>query len=234
MIELLTAGTPNGHKVSIALEEMQLDYRYQAIDLGNREQKQDWFLALNPNGRIPVIIDHQPDFQTEPFVVFESGAILLYLAEKTGLLLPSDAAGKSRAMQWLMFQMGGLGPMMGQANVFLHYAEEKIPYAITRYQKETRRLLEVLDRGLRQQDYLAGTYSIADIANFSWARGYVWSGAEIDGLDNLAAWLERIAERPAVRAGLDIPASAAGDDADKEQDSEAREKIIHQARSFLV
>jgi len=231
MIELLTAGTPNGHKISIALEEMALDYKYRAIDLGSQEQKQEWFLELNPNGRIPVIIDHQPAFQAEPFTVFESGAILLYLAEKTGLFLPADTAGKSRVTQWLMFQMGGLGPMMGQANVFRHYAEEKIPYAIARYQKESRRLLEVLDRGLRNQDYLAGDYSIADMANFAWARGHEWSGASIEGLDNLAAWLERIAARPAVIAGLEIPAKMLGGD---EKNIEDQAKTISMAKSFLV
>lgn len=231
MIELLTAGTPNGHKISIALEEMALEYQYRAIDLGGQEQKQERFLALNPNGRIPVIIDHQPEFQAEPFVVFESGAILLYLAEKTGLFLPADTAAKSRVTQWLMFQMGGLGPMMGQANVFRHYADEKIPYAIARYEKETRRLLEVLDRGLRNCDYLVEEYSIADIANFSWARSYAWSGGSIDGLDNLAAWLERVAVRPAVIAGLEVPAKMLGGD---EKNAEDQAKTITLAKSFLV
>ena len=166
MIELLTAATPNGHKVSIALEEMNIPYQVRAINLSALEQKQDDFLALNPNGRIPVIIDHEND----DFVVFESGAILLYLAEKTGQLIPSDEKARSQVVQWLMFQMGGLGPMMGQANVFYRYAEEKIDYAIQRYQNESRRLLTVLDTQLQQHEYLAGDYSIADIANFSWAR----------------------------------------------------------------
>lgn len=231
MIELLTAGTPNGHKISIALEEMALPYKCRALDLGKREQKEEWFLKLNPNGRIPVIIDHQPSFQDEPFVVFESGAILLYLAEKTGLFLPKDEAGKSRVTQWLMFQMGGLGPMMGQANVFRHYADEKIPYAIARYEKESRRLFEVLERGLRDQEYLAGDYSIADIANFSWARGYSWSGVNLDGLNNVTAWLERIAARPAVKAGLEIPGTMLGGDEKKPED---QARTVDQAKSILV
>lgn len=231
MIELLTAGTPNGHKISIALEEMALPYQYRAINLGQREQKEEWFLKLNPNGRIPVIIDHEPRFQREPFVVFESGAILLYLAEKTGLLMPRDEAGKSRVTQWLMFQMGGLGPMMGQANVFRHYADEKIPYAIARYEKESRRLFEVLDRGLRDQEYLAGDYSIADIANFSWACGYAWSGVDVDDLENVSAWLERIAARPAVKKGLEIPAKMLGGDDKKPED---RANTINQGKSILV
>ena len=156
MIELLTAGTPNGHKVSIALEELEIPYQYRAISLDKREQKSESFLALNPNGRIPVIIDHAPLFQSEPYVVFESGAILIYLAEKSGKLLPSEPSNKYKVMQWLMFQMGGLGPMMGQSNVFRHYTESKIPYAITRYENETRRLLEVLNRGLTDQTFFSG------------------------------------------------------------------------------
>src|SRR5262245_5164009 len=144
MIELLTAGTPNGWKVSVALEEMELPYTVTAIDLGKKVQKEDWFLRLNPNGRIPVIVDHGND----DFVVFESGAILLYLAEKTGKLLPTDPKARSVAIQWLMFQMGGIGPMMGQANVFVKYAPERLPWAIDRYQRESRRLFEVLERRL--------------------------------------------------------------------------------------
>ena len=184
MIELLTAPTPNGQKASVTLEELGLPYTVRSIDLGKLDQKQDWFLALNPNGRIPVIIDHDND----DFVVFESGAILWYLAEKTGKLLPTDAKARSVAMQWLMFQMGGIGPMMGQANVFFRYAPEKIPYAIDRYQRESRRLIEVLDRRLGEAEYLAGTYSIADIANFCWVATHEWSGVSVDGLANVQRW----------------------------------------------
>ena len=201
MIELFTSETPNGWKVSIALEEMSLPYEYRHIRLSQREQKQDWYVKLNPNGRIPTIIDHDND----DFVVFESGAILIYLAEKTGLFLPRDVKGRSLVMQWLMFQMSGVGPMMGQANVFYRYAPEKIPYAIDRYQREVRRLLDILDRRLADHEYLAGDYSIADIATWPWARGYEWSGVSIDGLDHLRRWLDKVGARPAVQRGKDIP-----------------------------
>jgi glutathione S-transferase/GST-like protein len=224
MIELLTAGTPNGHKVSIALEELQLDYKVRRIALDKREQKQDWFLALNPNGRIPVIIDHGND----GFVVFESGAILVYLADLTGKLLPTDARERSVVMQWLMFQMGGLGPMMGQSNVFTRYAEQKIEYAINRYQKETRRLLEVLNTRLTDNEYLASAYSIADIANFAWARGHKWSGVEIDGLDHLQRWLTAIGARSAVERGLQVPSGTLAKD-----DSENAAEIIARAQKFV-
>lgn len=208
MIELLTAATPNGHKVSVTMEELGLPYTVRRIDLGAREQKEPWFLALNPNGRIPVIIDRGND----DFVVFESGAILWYLAEKAGGLLPDDPRGRSIAMQWLMFQMSGIGPMMGQANVFHRYAPERIPYATERYQRESRRLFEVLDRRLGEVEFLAGTYSIADIANWCWVKTYDWSGVSIDGLPNLQRWLDEIASRPAVQRGMDVPAKAQVDD----------------------
>ena len=201
MIELFTSETPNGWKVSIALEEMSLPYEYRHIRLSQRDQKQDWYLKLNPNGRIPTIIDHDND----DFVVFESGAILIYLAEKTGRFLPRDVKGRSLVMQWLMFQVSGVGPMMGQANVFFRYAPEKIPYAIDRYQREVRRLVEILDRRLADHEYLAGDYSIADIATWPWARGYEWSGVSIDGLDHLRRWLDKVGARPAVQRGKDIP-----------------------------
>ncbi|RMH40912.1 MAG: glutathione S-transferase [Deltaproteobacteria bacterium] len=224
MIELFTAPTPNGHKISVALEELQLPYRVRAIDLMAGEQKQPWFVELNPNGRIPVIRDEDED----GFVVFESGAILVYLAEKTGRLMPADRKGRSRVLQWLMFQMGGVGPMMGQANVFYRYAPEKIPYAIERYQRESRRLLEVLDKQLSRGDYLAGDYSIADIANFCWARTYEWSGIDIDGLDHLRRWLEAIAARPAVQRGLAVPPRPDADTPD------AANKLAEAARKLLV
>ena len=201
MIELYTAKTPNGQKISIALEEMQLDYNVHHIHLDKLEQKQDSYLELNPNGRIPTIVDKDND----DFVVFESGAILIYLAEKTGLFLPKDEKGRSLVMQWLMFQMGGIGPMQGQANVFFRYAPEKIDYAINRYQTEVRRLLEVLDKRLQESEYLAGDYSIADIATWPWVRIYDWSGASIEGLDALQAWLDKIAQRPAVIKGMTVP-----------------------------
>src|SRR5215831_12464978 len=171
MIELYTAATPNGWKASIALEELGLPYTVRPIALPKNEQKEDWFLKINPNGRIPAIIDRDND----DIAVFESGAILIYLAEKTGKLMPRDKKGRSRVLQWLMFQMGGVGPMMGQANVFFCYAPEKIPYAIERYQRECRRLFEVLESQLRDHEYLINNeYSIADIANWSWAHTYKW------------------------------------------------------------
>ena len=201
MIELLTSRTPNGHKVSIALEEMALPYEVNHIRLQDKTQKEPWFLKLNPNGRIPVIIDHDND----DFVVFESGAILVYLAEKTGQLMLSETKGRSLVMQWLMFQMGGIGPMMGQANVFYRYFPEQIPSAIARYQNESRRLFEVLDTHLSDNEWLAGEYSIADIANWAWVRTHEWSGVSIDGLDHLIRWHETLAARPACQRGVDVP-----------------------------
>jgi glutathione S-transferase len=201
MIELFTSATPNGWKASITLEELGMPYRVRHIVMDKKEQKEPWYLKINPNGRIPAIVDHDND----GFAVFESGAIMIYLAEKAGKLLPTGVRGRSLAIQWLMFQMGGIGPMMGQANVFFRYAPEKIPYAIERYQREVRRLFEVLNGRLAEHEYLAGEYSIADIANWSWVHGYKWSGVEIDGLDHLRRWLDQIALRPAVRRGKDIP-----------------------------
>jgi GSH-dependent disulfide-bond oxidoreductase len=201
MIELFTAPTPNGWKASITLEELGLPYKVRRIDFEKREQKEPWFLEINPNGRIPAIVDHG----SGRFAVFESGALMIYLAEKAGKLLPADVKGRSLVIQWLMFQMGGVGPMMGQANVFFRYAPERIPYAIERYQREVRRLLEVLDTRLKNNEFLAGDYSIADIANWSWVRGYKWSGVTLDGLDHLARWLQTIGERPAVKRGVDVP-----------------------------
>jgi GST-like protein len=201
MIELYTSPTPNGYKVSIMLEEIGMEYSVHPIDLGKGEQKTPEFLAMNPNGRIPVIVDRD----NEDFVVFESGAILIYLAEKSGQLLPREEKARFRVLQWLMFQMGGVGPMMGQANVFFRYFPEKIPAAIHRYQHEGRRLLEVLDRQLDGRDYLCGEYSIADIATWPWAVTHEWSGISVDGLDNLQYWLQRMAQRPAVARGRKIP-----------------------------
>ena len=211
MIDLYTAATPNGWKASIVLEELALAYTVHPINLGEHDQKQDWFIKFSPNGRIPAIIDRDAD----DLAVFESGAILMYLAEKTGKLLPTDVAGRSRVIQWLMFQMGGVGPMMGQANVFHRYAPEKLPWAIARYQRESRRLLGVLDAQLADHEYLAGDYSIADIANWSWASTWKWSGIDTDGLDNLHAWLARVGEREAVKRGRAMPEPLEEGGADK-------------------
>ena len=201
MIDLYTAPTPNGWKASIMIEQIGLPCQVKPISLGKLEQKQDWYLEINPNGRIPTIVDRDAD----DFAVFESGAILLYLAEKTGRLLPSDPRGRSTVVQWLMFQMGGVGPMQGQANVFFRYAPEKIEFAIERYQRETRRLYEVLDRRLEKDEYLAGDYSIADIATWPWVSIHEWAGVDVEGLDNLKRWIEQVGARPAVRKGREIP-----------------------------
>ncbi|MCO7568596.1 MULTISPECIES: glutathione S-transferase family protein [Pseudomonas] len=201
MIDLYTAATPNGHKVSILLEELGLPYTVHALSFDKREQKAPAFLKINPNGRIPAIVDRD----NGDFPVFESGAILVYLAERSGQLLPTDAKGRSIVMQWLMFQMGGIGPMQGQANVFFRYFPEKLQGAIDRYQHETRRLYEVLDTRLQQVEYLGGDYSIADIATFPWVRGHEWSGVSVQGLPALQRWMAALEARPAVQRGLQVP-----------------------------
>lgn len=226
MIDLYTAATPNGHKVSIALEELGLPYALKVIDLTAGEQRTPAFLAINPNGRIPALIDREAD----DFAVFESGACLIYLAEKTGRLMPTDARGRSRVLQWLMFQMGGIGPMMGQANVFFRYFPEKIPAAIDRYQGECKRLFRVLDGHLQHHEYLAGDYSIADIANWAWVRTHRWSGVEIDDLPHLKRWRDAIRQRPAVQRGIEQPPSKVdltrdGDEAAKRFSEEARTMV---------
>jgi GST-like protein len=220
MIELFTAATPNGWKASITLEELAIPYKVRRIDFEKREQKEPWYLKINPNGRIPTIVDHG----NGGFAVFESGALMIYLAEKAGKLLPADVKGRSLVIQWLMFQMGGIGPMMGQANVFYRYAPERIPYAIERYQREVRRLFEVLDTRLVDQEFLAGDYSIADIASWAWVRGYKWSGVTLDGLPHLTRWLEAIGARPAVKRGVDVPEPVDLDDMVRKAD-EARAKV---------
>lgn len=226
MIDLYTAATPNGHKVSIALEELALPYTLHVLSLSRNEQKQAWFLALNPNGRIPAIIDRAHG----DFAVFESGAILMYLAEQTGRLMPTDAKGRSRVIQWLMFQMGGVGPMMGQANVFFRYFPEKIQPAIDRYQGEAKRLLRVLDGHLKNHEYLAGDYSIADIANWAWVRTHRWSGVEVDDLPHLKRWLDGIRSRPAVEKGIEMPPSTISARAD---DEEKNRQFVEEARRMV-
>jgi len=201
MIDLYTAATPNGWKASILLEELAVPYQVHAVSLSRGDQKQPDYLKINPNGRIPAIVDRDAG----DFAVFESGAILIYLAEKYGRLLPADVKGRSQVIQWLMFQMGGIGPMQGQANVFFRYAPEKIPYAIDRYQAETKRLYRVLDTQLQGREFLCGDYSIADIANWTWVSLHDWAGVSIDDLPALQAWVERIRARPAVQRGIVIP-----------------------------
>jgi len=205
MIDLYTAKTPNGHKASVTLEELGLPYNVHAFELSALDQKQDWYLKVNPNGRIPAIIDRDED----DLAVFESGAIMIYLAEKTGKLLPTDAKGRSNVIQWLMFQMGGIGPMMGQANVFHRYFFETYQPAVDRYQNEVRKLFEVLNLHLGEGEWLAGDYSIADIANWCWVRTHDWSGVSVEGLAHLRRWMDAMSARPACQRGISVPADNA-------------------------
>lgn len=201
MIDLYTSATPNGWKASVTLEECGLPYEVHAIDMGKGEQKTPEFLKINPNGRIPAIVDRD----LGNFPIFESGALMIYCAEKSGKLLPTDVKGRSRVIQWVMFQMGGIGPMMGQANVFFRYWPEKYQPAIDRYQHESRRLFGVLNDRLKDNEWLAGDFSIADIANFCWVRTYAWSGVNVEGFDPLLRWVEKINARPLTQAGLKVP-----------------------------
>ena len=201
MIDFYTAPTPNGHKVSCTLEAMELEYETHVVNLMENEQKKPEFLAISPNGRIPAIVDRDAD----NLPIFESGAIMIYLAEKTGKLMPTDLNEKAKVLEWVMFQMGGIGPMMGQANVFFRYFPEKIQPAIDRYQNEGRRLFEVLDDHLAKQEWLAKDYSIADIANWCWVRTYKWSGISIEGLDHLQRWMKAMYDQPGMSAGLSVP-----------------------------
>ncbi|MHB1218407.1 MAG: glutathione S-transferase family protein [Alphaproteobacteria bacterium] len=204
MIDLYTWGTPNGRKVSIALEELALPYKVHPIDIGKGDQFKPEYLAINPNGKIPAIVDPGgPD--GKPISVFESGAILIYLAEKTGELLPKDARGRSVAIQWLMFQMGGVGPMFGQAHHFRRFAPEKIPYAVGRYTNETRRLYGVLDRRLAETEHLAGDYSIADIATYPWVSRHEWQGVALTEFPSVKRWFDALSARPAVARGMAVP-----------------------------
>ena len=222
MIDLYTAPTPNGYKVSILLEELKLPYNVVSIELEKKEQKKTEFLKLNPNGRIPTIVDHE----NNDFTVFESGAILIYLAEKSGKFLSSDPNGRSVTLQWLMFQMGGIGPMQGQAHVFYRYAPEKIEYAIERYQKETLRLYTVLDTQLKEHEYLTGDLSIADIATWPWVRIYGWAGLDIENLPHLQRWLDVLAERPAFQKGIEVPYKIDRSKMTAEQTQEKGSKIL--------
>jgi len=201
MIDFYTAPTPNGHKVSCTLEAMKLKYETHVVNLMENEQKKPEFLAISPNGRIPAIVDRDAD----NLPIFESGAIMIYLAEKTGKLMPTDLDEKAKVLEWVMFQMGGIGPMMGQANVFFRYFPEKIQPAIDRYQNEGRRLFEVLDDHLATQEWLAKDYSIADIANWCWVRTHKWSGISIEGLDHLQRWMKAMYDQPGMSAGLSVP-----------------------------
>ena len=225
MIDLYTWTTPNGWKASATLEELGLSYNVHEIDINSGIQKEADFLAINPNGRIPAIIDRDED----DFAVFESGAIMIYLAEKTGKLLPTDAKGRSLVLQWLMFQMGGVGPMQGQANVFFRYFPEHIPAAIERYQNETKRLYTVLDGRLADHEFLAGDFSIADIANWSWVRVHSWAGVPIDDLPNLKRWLDALEARPALIKGSKVPFERVY--SEKEED---KQSVIDKAKTMVT
>jgi GST-like protein len=201
MIDLYYWPTPNGHKVTMFLEEAGLDYTLKAVNIGKGEQFKPDFLALAPNNRMPAIVDHAPAGGGAPVSLFESGAILLYLAEKTGRFIAPDIAGRAEVLQWLFWQMGGLGPMLGQNHHFTQYAPEKVPYAIDRYVKETNRLYGVLDRRLADRAYVAGAdYSIADMASFPWIVPYEKQGQTLEDFPHLKRWFNAIAERPATKA----------------------------------
>jgi len=204
MIDVYTWATPNGHKVHIMLEECGLPYRVHPINIGAGDQFGKDFLAISPNNKIPAIVDPEgPD--GKPISLFESGAILVYLAGKTGKFLPEDVRGKYEALQWLMFQMGGVGPMLGQTHHFRLYAPEQIEYAINRYTNEAKRLYGVIDTQLSKHEWLAGEqYTIADIATFPWLRNWQNQGVELDDYPNLKRWFNTIAERPAVKRGVEV------------------------------
>jgi GST-like protein len=204
MIDFYTWTTPNGRKVSIMLEETGLPYRVHAIDISKGDQFKPEYIAINPNSKIPAIVDPDgPD--GKPIAVFESGAILIWLAEKTGQFLGPDQRRRSEALQWLMFQMGGVGPIFGQAHHFRKFAPEPVPYAIERYTKEAQRLYGVLDRRLGEAAYLAGDYSIADMATYPWVARHEWQGVSLDEHGNVKRWFEAIGARPAVQRGMAVP-----------------------------
>ena len=225
MIHLYTASTPNGHKVSCLLEALEMPYKVHAINLAEGEQLKSDFLKISPNGRIPAIVDTDND----DLSIFESGAIMLYLAEKAGKLIPSDINGRAKVVEWLMFQMGGIGPMMGQANVFFRYFPEKIQPAIDRYQNESRRLFEVLNKQLSTNEWIAGEYSIADIANWCWVRTHNWSGVSMDGLENLDNWKNKMYEQPGMLKGIKVPVdreSILKNDEDKKEFIKNAQKMV--------
>lgn len=199
MIELYYWPTPNGHKIALFLEETGLDYEIRPVNIATGEQFDPAFLAFSPNNRMPAIIDRAPNDGGEPISLFESGAILLYLAEKTGYFLPTEVRRRKIVLEWLFWQMGGLGPMCGQNHHFSQYAPEKIPYAIERYQKESNRLYGVLDRRLAGRDYIEGDYSIADMACYPWIVPHERQGQKLEDFPNLQAWFHRIAARPATK-----------------------------------
>ena len=210
MIDLFSWPTPNGHKLHIMLEEIGLEYKIHPVNIGKGDQFKPKFLRINPNNRIPALVDHCGPEGT-PISLFESGAMLIYLPEKVGKFLPTKPHVRYVTLQWLMWQMGGIGPMFGQSNHFSHYAEEKIQYAIDRYNNECRRLYNVMDKHLDENEFLATDYSIADIATFPWARSYERRGVGISEFPNVSRWLDAIAERPAVKRGMAMLADLRND-----------------------
>jgi len=201
MIDLYTFTTPNGRKASIMLEEVELPYNVHKIDITKGDQFMPEFVAINPNSKIPAIVD-----QDTGITVFESGAILIYLAEKVRKLLPTNDKERFQVLSWLMLQMGSVGPMFGQLNHFKKFAPEKIPYAIERYEKETLRLYSVLDKQLAEREFICGDYSIADIATYPWVTIHEWQGLTLDSYPNLKRWVETVQQRPAVERGMAVPA----------------------------
>jgi GST-like protein len=227
MIDLYYWPTPNGKKVSIMLEECELEYKPVAVNIGRGDQFTGEFLDISPNNRIPAIVDHDPGIS-----LFESGAILMYLAEKSGKLMPQEMNEKYEVLQWLFWQMAGLGPMAGQLSHFVNYAPEPVPYAHTRYEKEYDRLLGVMNSRLADREFLAGDYSIADIASFPWVAGYKRLGTSLDAFPNLRRWFDEIKKRPAVRIGMDL-----GDDWRKASDltdEEARKILFGQTAESIA
>jgi len=225
MIDLYFWATPNGKKVSIALEELALPYQVFPVNIGRGDQFKPEFLAISPNNRIPAIVDHAPADGGPPLSVFESGAILLYLADKTGQLIPRDARGRTEVLEWLMWQMGGIGPMFGQANHFAVYAPDKLPYAIDRYLNESRRLLRVLNTRLDGREFVAGAYSVADIASFPWVVSARDRLLQTDfDFPNVSRWLAAIAARPAVVRGMAVQSDARTE----KMDDEARKHLFGQ------
>jgi GSH-dependent disulfide-bond oxidoreductase len=204
LIDLYTWSTPNGRKISIMLEECELPYRVHPIDIGKGDQFKPDFVAIDPNSKIPAIVDQEGP-EAKPFPLFESGAILMYLAWKTGRFFPARVTDQFQTIQWLMFQMGGVGPFFGQVHHFLRAAPEPVPYAIERYTKETRRLYGVMDRHLELQEYLANDYSIADIATYPWVARHDWHKVELSDFPAVRRWFDRISARPAVQVGMKVP-----------------------------
>jgi GST-like protein len=204
MIDLYTWGTPNGRKISVMLEEVGLPYRSHPIDISKGDQFAPEFIAINPNSKIPAIVDPEGP-GGRPISVFESGAILIYLAEKTGKLMPSDPRARIETLEWLMFQMAGVGPMFGQRHHFFRSAPEKVPYALERYTKETHRIYGVLDKRLSANDYLAGAYSIADIATYPWVARWEWHDLDWTKFPHVERWFKAIGARPAVQRGMKVP-----------------------------